>query len=320
MRIAVFLSFALVLLFFGVLSIFSVPEDSEALVLRGTEVKRKVGPGLQAHAPFFENVVIEPVLRERLFRYDTPFEIQGCQADVSLIYRIGDLEAYHAFGRDLRALMDKRHAVEGLLDTLPDLPSFAESDKPYARQISEHMKPLAGPVADGLYINRIDVSLEDGCEPKRIVRETPLPSLVSRQVDAFAPERVAPGNLRVTTSDGMEILIEGFVATYQIEDTSRAASCFGQNSTIIATRIGHLAEVAIGRAVEKLTLAQLAELPTKLPGELNENDMSQCGLSLGAVDFNEATFARRLVINCEETPTEDCSPKPFVIPGLTVQD
>ena len=72
--------------------------------------------------------------------------------------------------------------------------------------------------------------------------------------------------------------------------------------------------------VETLTLAQLAELPARLREVLVDNDMGQCGLWLGAVDFNEATFARRSVVNCEETPTEECFLTPFVIPDLSVQD
>ena len=320
MRATVYIGIALFLVSFGALSVFRVPVDSEALVLRGAEVTRKAGPGLQFHVPFFENVVTVAVLCEQRFSYDTAFEIQGCQAAVSVIYRIGDLEEYHASGGELTALMDKRPAIETSLAALPDLSQFAQSDRPYTNRISEHLKSLAGPAADGFYINRIHVALEDGCEPRRIVKQTPLPSPAVRQLDVVASERTAPGNLRVTTSDGVEILIEGFVATYRIDDTTRAKTCFGQNESIIATRIGHLAEVAVKKTVETLTLAQLAELPARLREVLVDNDMGQCGLSLGAVDLNAATFSRRSVVNCEETPTEECSLTPFVIPDRSVQD
>ncbi|MEM9231794.1 MAG: hypothetical protein AAGB10_19540 [Pseudomonadota bacterium] len=320
MRIAAYIGIVLALVSFGALSIFNVPVDSEALVLRGTEVQRKVGPGLQFRMPFFENVVTVPVLREQQFSYDTAFEIQGCQAAVSVIYRIGDLEEYHASSGELTALTDKRPAIEASLDALPDLSGFAQSDKPYADQISERLKSLSGPASNGVYINRIRVALEDGCEPKRIVKETPLPSLSVQQVDVFGSERVAPGNLRVATSDGVEIQIEGFVATYEIDDRTRAETCFGKNGSIVATRVGSLAEATVREVVENLTLAELEELPARLVKELPNNNLAQCGLSLGAVDFNLATFARRSVVNCDETLTEDCFPKSFVIPGLAVQD
>ena len=320
MRIAIYFSIALFLVLFGALSIFIVPMDSEALVLRGADVKRKVGPGLHIRAPFIENVVIKPVLREQRFSYDTAFEIQGCQAAVSMVYRIVDLEAYHASGGDLMALKDKRHAIEMSLVDLPNLSGFAKSDKAFAHQISEHLRPLAGAVAGGLDINRIHVTLVDGCEPKRIVKETPLPFLVAQPAVVFAPERTAPGNLSATTSDGVELLIEGFVPTYQINDASRVATCFGQNSSIIAIRIGSVAEMAVRRVVEKLTLARMAEFPKRLLEELRENDIGKCGLSFGAVDFNEATFARKSFVNCEETPIKDCIAEPFVIPGLSAQD
>lgn len=320
MRLAVYIGFTVALVSLGAFSTFTVPVDSEALVLRGTEVNRKVGPGLQVRMPFLEKVVTEPVLRERLFNYDTAFEIQGCRADVAVIYRVGDLEAFHASNGGLMALEGQRGAIEMSLDALPDLSVFAESERPYGQQISERLQPLAGPAADGLYVNRIDVSLEDGCEPKRILKETPLSSVAAQRVDAYAPERAAPGYLNVTTSDGVDILIEGFVATFRIDDTARVETCFGQNRGIVATRVGHLAEATGLEVVEGLALDQMAELPERLHEALLDNDTGDCGLSFGAVDFNEATFTRRTVVNCEETPTEDCLPQSFVFPGLSVQD
>lgn len=266
MRIAMFIGIALFLVSLGSLSVFRVPVDSEALLLRGTEVIRKVGPGLHFRMPFLENDVTVAVLRAQRFSYDNAFEIQGCQAAVTVIYRIGDLEEYHASGGELTALTDKRPAIEMSLNTLPDLLGNAQSDSHYADQISEHMRPLAGPAGDGFYINRIHVALVDGCEPERIVKETPLPSPAVLPLNAFASERVAPGNLRVTTADGVVILIEGFVATYRIEDTTRAETCFGQNESVIATRIGYLAEVAVRESAETLKFAQLAELPARLRG------------------------------------------------------
>ncbi len=320
MRIAVYMGIALALVSLGALSIFKVPVDSEALALRSTEVKRKVGPGLHMRIPFLENVVTEPVLREQQFGYDTVFEIHGCPAAVSVIDRIEDFESYHASGGDLTVLMDMRHAIKMSLDALPDISGSAQLDRPYDQQIAERLRPLTGPAADGLHVNRIHVSLEEGCVPKRVVTETPLPSLAAQQGGAFAPERAAPGNLRMTTFDGVEIRIEGFAATYQIEDTARAATCFSQNRSIVATRVAHLAEATLREVVENLTLDQMAELPTRLHRMLPNNNLGQCGVSLGSVDFNDATFARRSVVNCEEAPTEDCFPQTFLTPGLTLQD
>ena len=61
MRILGLFAFALALLAGGVLSIFNVPEGSQARVMRGSEVHRTVGPGLQARIPLVERVEIEPV-------------------------------------------------------------------------------------------------------------------------------------------------------------------------------------------------------------------------------------------------------------------
>lgn len=316
-RIAALFGLVLALLALGFFAVFNVPVDSQALVLRGSDVQRKVGPGIQLHIPLVEQVVTEPVLRERQFSFDAPFDIQGCRAEVTLIYRIGDLETYHGAGGDLASLQDKRRALEEALSTLPDLARFNDAATPYGTRIEEHLAPLAGPVAGGLHINWINTSLEEGCEPKRIVKQQPLALIIAQPVGELAAERASPGSMRATTADGVELQIEGFVATYEIQDQTKADNCFGQNRDLIAARIGNLAERAAGDTIRGLVLDQLAQFPAALQGALSNNDLDQCGLVLGAVDFSDASIVRRTVVNCTETQDQACDEKAIVIPGFS---
>ena len=316
MRIVVLLGIVLGFLGIGFLSIFIVPVDSEALILRGGEVKRKAGPGMHARIPLVEELVIEPVLRERQFLYETPFELQGCKADVSLIYRIGDLEAYHSSRRDLTVLANKRGELQTALDGVPDLSSFAGSQKPYAKQIASHLQQFSGPLASGLYVNAVQVRLEEGCEPKRIVREQPLEPIGGQQVSELAPYRALPGTLLVTTADAVELRIENFVATYDIVDELRAEQCFGQNRDLIGTRVESFAARALSEIIQKMMVGQLSEIPIKLKEALRDNELDRCGLAVGGVDFSNAAITERTIVNCDETPIEDCFTKPISVPGL----
>ena len=317
LRIAALFGMALALLALGFLSAFNVPVDSEALVLRGGEVQRKVGPGIHVHIPLVEQVMTEPVLRERLFGFDDPFEIRGCRAAVTLIYRIGDLETYHATGGDLAPLRARHQDLVKAFDTVPDLSSFKETATPYDIRIAEHLTTLTGPVAGGLHINRVDVSLEEGCEPKRIVKQVPMARILAEPVGELAPERASTSATRATTADGAELQIEGFIATYRIADETRVENCFGRKRDLIAVRLGNLAERAAIDAVRSIPLDRLAELPQRLQAALLKNDLDQCGLALGAVDFSMATLARRSIVNCDETRDEACNPNTLVFPGFS---
>ncbi len=316
MRIVVLLGIVLAFLGIGFLSIFIVPIDSEALILRDGEVERKAGPGMHAHIPMVEQVVLEPVLRERQFLYETPFELQGCKADLSVIYRIGDLEAYHSAGRDTTVLANKRGEIQTALDDMPDLSSFAGSEKPYAKQIASHLQQFSGPLAGGLHINAVQVQLEEGCEPKRIVREQPLAPIGEAQVGELAPFRALPSSLIVTTADAVELRIENFVATYAIVDELRVEQCFGQNRDLVASRVESFAARALGEVIRKMPVAQLSEIPSKLRKAMQENELGRCGLAIGGVDFSKAAVAERTVVNCDETPIEGCFTKPISVPGL----
>lgn len=316
-RIAALFGVVLALLALGFFAVFNVPVDSQALVLRGGDVQRKVGPGIQVHIPLVEQVVTEPVLRERQFSFADPFDIQGCRADVTLIYRIGDLETYHGTGGDLASLQDKRRELEEALSTLPDLARFNDAATPYATRIAEHLAPLVGPAAGGLHINRVNTSLQEGCEPKRIVRQEPLARIVARPVGKLAAERALPGSMRATTADGVELQIEGFVATYEIQDQTKADNCFGQNRNLMAARIGNLAERAASDTIRSLTLDQLAQFPAALQSALRDNDLDQCGMVLGAVDFSDADMIRRTVVNCAETQDEACNQNAILVPGFS---
>lgn len=318
LRIAAFLGIALALLVLGFLSVFNVPVDSEALVLRGSQVQRTVGPGIQIRIPIVEQVVTEPVLRERQFIYDAPFEIQECRADLALIYRIGDLESYHAAGGDLAALGDKRRELSAALGTLPDLSRLDETAAPYADQISEHLSHLTGPAAGGLHISRVSVSVEEGCEPKRIIRQDQPARIVAEPIGTLASERALPASGRATTTDGAELQIKGIIATYEIIDETRVDRCFGRDRNHVAIRIGNLTERAMIEAIGTISLDRLAEFPSTLHTALLGNSLDQCGLALGAVDFGEATIARRQVVNCEETPVEECYVDAVVVPGFSV--
>ena len=310
------LGFALVLMALGFFSIFNVPVDSEALVLRFGEVHRKVGPGIQARIPVVERIVVEPVLRERQWRYDAPFRIQGCQAEVAVHYRIGDLRAYHAAKGVLSPLKDKRSQLEAALGTLPKLSGLAKTATPYAAQIADHLRSFSGPVEGGLHINRVNVALEEGCEPKRIVEEQRVAAMGTQPVGQLAPHRAAPGNLRAVTSDGVELQIENFAASYRIDDEARVEACFGGDRGLIAIRIGNLAERALSAVIRDIPFGQLAEAPARLHTALLDTDLDRCGVALGAVDFGKATVAKRLVINCEETSVEGCFSKPMTVRGL----
>ena len=54
---------SLVLLLGGFFSIFKVPEGSQAVVFRGSEVHRTVGPGLQARIPLIERIEFKPLAK-----------------------------------------------------------------------------------------------------------------------------------------------------------------------------------------------------------------------------------------------------------------
>ncbi len=63
MRTLASLAFAMALLAGGFLSIFNVPEGSQAMVYRGSEVHRTVGSGLQARIPLLERIEIKPLAK-----------------------------------------------------------------------------------------------------------------------------------------------------------------------------------------------------------------------------------------------------------------
>ncbi|MEM9105620.1 MAG: hypothetical protein AAGC96_08185 [Pseudomonadota bacterium] len=317
-RTAALTGAVLALLALGFMAIFNVPVDSEALVLRGSDVQRKVGPGIQVHIPLVEQIVIEPVLRERQFIFDEPFEIQGCQAEIALIYRIGDLETYHADAGNPAVLQDKRQDLDMALSDLPDLSNFNEAATPYGTRIADRLTSITGPAEGGLYINRVNVSMNEGCEPRRIVKQEPMARIIAEPVGKLAPERATPGSSRATTTDGVELQIDGLVATYEITDETRGDNCFGANSNLIAARVGTLADRAAIAAISDMPLDRLAEFPARLQTALADNDLDQCGLALGAVDFSKATLARRSVVNCDETQDDACKHNTLAFPGFSV--
>ncbi|MEM8689427.1 MAG: hypothetical protein AAGF81_19010 [Pseudomonadota bacterium] len=61
MRTLASLALAFALILGGFFSIFNVPDGSQALIFRGSEIHRKVGPGLQARIPVIERIKIEPL-------------------------------------------------------------------------------------------------------------------------------------------------------------------------------------------------------------------------------------------------------------------
>ena len=299
---------AFALLCLGLFSIVRVAEDSEALILRSDEVQRKLGPGLHLRFPFLDKAVIEPVRRQQKFTFETPFIIQECQSEISLIYRISDLEAYYARGGSQTPLNDMRHDLQVALDFLPDLSELADATLPYADQIADHLQPFSGPVTGGLYITRASVDLEQGCEPKRIVQQETLTLTDINSDSALAPERTASGSLRATTLDGVELQIDDFVATYAIEDAAQVEACFGQNYDMISVRIENIAARFLKDAIQQVSLNRLSEIPAKLNAALKDDDLATCGLVMGAVDFSQVKITRRTVVNCEKTPVDDCFP------------
>lgn len=291
-----------------------VPDDSEALILRGDEVQRKLGPGLHLRFPFKDKAIIEPVRRQQKFTFEAPFDIQGCQSEISLIYRIADLKAFHARGGSLAPLNEARHDLQVALDSLPDLSDFADATMPYADRIADHLQPVGERVAGGLHITRISVGLEQGCEPKRIVQHDILALADINPDMALASERTASGSMRATTLDDVEFQIDGFVATYSIEDAAQVEACFGQNYDLISVRVENAAARYINDAVQQVSLDGISEFPGKLNTALKDNDLGRCGLSLGAVDLSEVTITRRRIVNCEEAPVDECFLRATTIP------
>ncbi|MDD9976932.1 MAG: hypothetical protein OXQ30_04230 [Boseongicola sp.] len=298
------------------MSVFSVPEDSEALVLRGDAVKRKVGPGLQFKLPIFESAVIEPVLRVRQFRFDEPFQIQGCSATADLIYRIGDLEEFYAAGMSAEALEGKRADVEAALTTVPSLAEFSGSAEPFGTQIARHLNGLLGDTDNGIHITSINVQVEQDCEPKRVVVENQLDQLTNAGDDGLGSERGDPGVLRAVTQDRVELRIEGFVPTYNVADDAKARACFGNGTARIPPRIGALVDHAIRQVVQSLDFEEISQLPTRVHSAVASQDLSNCGLDLGAVDFSNTKLARRTLVNCADELADGCFDAPTLMPSL----
>ncbi len=66
-------------------SVFAVRPESQAVISRGGQVDRVLGPGLQAHWPILEQVTIYEVTTERQVVLDGPFEVADCPAEVALV-------------------------------------------------------------------------------------------------------------------------------------------------------------------------------------------------------------------------------------------
>jgi regulator of protease activity HflC (stomatin/prohibitin superfamily) len=159
-RVATVFIMVLVAAGIALLALFNVPEGSEALVLRGNEVHRKVGPGYWLKLPVIDQVRIEAVARDRLYDFTAPVAVGGCPAAVQVVWHIGDLEAYHADRKDLLPLEALRPGIEAALNRAP----FGMDD-PVDQQIALRLDPLAGPVGGGLVVKRILVVPEAGCVP-----------------------------------------------------------------------------------------------------------------------------------------------------------
>lgn len=287
--------------FLSLQSTFSVYPQSQAVVTRNGEIIRVVGPGLHQRNPLSETVHQYDVLWERQTVLQGPFEIANCPAQVSLIYQIADVVAFHEAGGEDAGFPVSPNRIAAILASVPDTSQTPGNDAALALRDA-----LAATPAGGLEIRRAGVEL-GACtpQPPRIeTRWEAMPSLPT--LGQRGTERARPASLRVAIADGSAVEIDGVVLTYDIEDRARFETCF-QDAEQARRRLDSVARntlrVAIGQSPE-LPLTEAVANWRQAVETLGIEREANCGIRFGAMDFSDARVARLVDINCDETPDE----------------
>ena len=286
-------------------AVFAIQPGSEAVVSRGDAIHRVLGSGVHIRVPFLEQVVIYQSFFEREARFDASFEVAGCPAHIGMIYRIGDVAAFHEAGANPAVLQALEPRVQAVLADVP-----AEAESPSTDAQTALNRAMREELVSGLEIMRMTVDLGDcGPQQPRIeLRREVLPGIET--VGELGAERVGTVERWLQTSDGVRLDIQGVVPTYDIVDAARFEACF-RSTEIASPRLAGVASRALLRATGARPFEALGDIAEAMPetmrerlGDRSSNIEEECGIAFGAVDFSAAVVERVTEINCDETPEE----------------
>lgn len=309
---AFFLVLGVVALGAGVLSLYSVQPGEQAVVTRGQEVVRVAEPGLQMRVPLLERVHTYPVLWERRAVLAGAYTLANCPAEVAVIYRIGDVVAFHEGGGVDTGYPATQSAVDAALSGIAaDDPAPVEAARD---ALAEMLRPLGAPA---LFLNRVEVDLGTcGPQAPRIeVVEVPMPPLAAG-IDR-GTFRSAPVEVAVLTSDRRRVEIVGASAPFDITDEDRFVQCFGSGERgrqTAATRLSQLVEHTLRAEAQEVALDGFGDaMASRLARRTDfaEALTAPCGFVVFGIDMGGAQLTQLLDVNCDETPDADvCRPQP----------
>ena len=278
---------------------YVVRPEYQAVVTRDGEIARIEEAGIRYFDPDVEEVTLYDVYVEKLHKFDHPFEIIGCPAETKIVYRIGDVVHFHATGANDARIGELEEEIEEALGRVS--PDSENPGTDGAILVHDLMNDLD---LSGLQVLRTIIDLgKCGPQPPRMEwREMPLPPLETK--GSIAEFQFGPSKVEVISADNQRVVIDNLVGSYGRTDADKIRTCFGDSDPSL--RLEPVNSARIREATGYLNLDEFSGLPQRMLAESGyaEQMMEDCGISLGAIDFSQATVIHRIPINCDESPRE----------------
>ena len=278
----------------GYAGVFNVPVESEAVITQRGEVVRVLGPGLQWRTPIVERAYVYPTRLETYHLLAERALVARCPVELAAVTNVSDVVAFHRGGAVNEFPDAARRAAVEAAGGVRAVPENAEDATREAVR-----EALEGQMPDGLNLVRVHVNEEPGCLPEALqtaTREVALPAIAT--VGTVGAEQSQPFEMRILTTDRVEVDLRGVIATWDVTDADKLQTCFGRDPARVGTRIVPLAESAIRARAEEVPAGSIDQFAVGLTDEIRRlaADLEEsCGVLLQAVDFGGAEAVRRVL-------------------------
>lgn len=285
--VAVFFAIGLGVYFYRI-STTTIGLSELGVVSQNGEVTRVLGPGPHVTNPLTESVDIYPANLVGQVRVTGSIRIGACSADSVFRYRIGDVVAFHEAGGSFDVIV----AIEDELTADPFQVATAEDVLDGYPPLEERVRSAA---PAWLAIDEVFVELGDCAPPEPQIEriEQPLPPI--QTVGELGAERSGPISAALILADGAQVQVENVRATWRVDDASLIEACFGRVDRLDTV----LQDVVNPRLRILANQFTLTELPSVSDGlleamreRLSASSEADCGYTLGAVDFSEASVVQ----------------------------